>query len=111
MLRFKLHEGNTRALPFLLYLRGEKDEWNVDAATQIRLEWSKNGVDQAPIVADKAHPDADWPNGRVIIAVAPTDVTSSPGTYYGSLTLDIDGESITAEDVTFEVLDRHGYTP
>lgn len=105
-----VYEGNTRNVLFELRKKGQRDFFDVSTASKIQFEVDNvDGVEQAPILADIAHPDADWANGRVIIVVSPSDVTATVGTRHYALTLFLGTEEITLVVGHIEVAERPGF--
>lgn len=109
---FKTYEGNHVALAFSLRREGVRGPWNVSSATTIALEVTgPTGTNLAPILAQSAHPDANWATGLVVVVINGTNVTAAIGTYQYALTVTIAGQIITAGSGQIEVLDRPGFAP
>ena len=105
-----LFEGNVVAIPFRLRRKTIQGFFDVSAATEIKLEADDpDGVAISPIIADNAHPKADFANGLVIIVVDANNITGQIGTWNYSLTATIDGNVITLGAGLMEVLDRPGF--
>jgi hypothetical protein len=109
-IRITVHEGNIKAIPIRLRVKGTKLYWDVSAALQIKLEYEKGlGGEQAAVVCDENHPLADWSQGKVIVVVSPADVTAEVGSYPFSLTVFNGSEQVTAVTGHIEVLERPGF--
>jgi len=109
-LRLVVYEGNVKALPFRLRVKGTKNFWNVAAATQILLEYEESaGSPKLQVPCDINHAQADWANGKVVAQVSPADVTAKVGSYPFSLTVFLGTEEITAVSGHIEVKERPGF--
>jgi hypothetical protein len=106
-----VHEGNTIALPFQLYVKGSTTPWDVDSATSITLDAESEG-NAFVVPADSVHPDANWTAGRVVVQIGPGNITGALGTYRCVLTVSINTEVISiphSNVFLIEVVDRPAY--
>ncbi|HUV38763.1 MAG TPA: hypothetical protein VMY39_04075 [Planctomycetota bacterium] len=107
--KIKTFEGNAVRHTFLLKQFGQNAPINVSTATSIDFEYeNSNGVEQTPINVSIGEPGADWASGVVVVLIA-APLTSAVGDYPFSLTVVINGETITYEVGEVNVLDRRGY--
>lgn len=77
--RLQVGAGETRTLIFRVFTYGDKGPTDLSGATGIALT-SKPvmGSSAYPtVLADSAHPLADWANGKVAITVGPANVTNA----------------------------------
>lgn len=109
-LRIITFEGNVKAIPFRLRVKGTKTYWNVAAATRIVLEWERfAGQERLQLECDRLHANADWAAGKVVAVISPADLTEKAGSYPFSLTVYLGTEEITAVTGHVEVAERPGY--
>jgi hypothetical protein len=103
-------EGNAVRHTFNLKQFGQNAPVDVSAATAINFEWElQDGTDQTPVVVSAVEPGADWANGVVVVFIQ-APITDAAGDYPFSLTVVINGETITYECGEVNVLDRRGFT-
>lgn len=109
-LRILVYEGNVKGIPFRFRVKGTKFFWDVSASSEIRLEYEKNaGQEQAFVVCNPLHPDADFVNGKVIAPISPSDLTGEVGSYPFALTVFMGTDVITAVTGHIEVAERPGF--
>lgn len=103
------YEGNAVRHTFNLKQFGRNAPVDVSTASAINFEWElPDGTVQTPVVVDSGEPGADWDNGVVVVFVQ-APITDIVGDYPFSLTVVINGETITYETGEVNVLDRRGF--
>jgi len=108
--KIETFEGNAVRHTFNLKQFGKNAPVDVSTATAISFEYEDaDGVDQTPLVVNAVEPGADWGNGIVVVFIQ-APLTDVLGDYPFSLTVEINGETITYECGEVNVLDRRGYT-
>lgn len=104
------YEGNAVRHTFNLKQFGKNAPVDVSTATAINFEWElPDGTNQTPIVVVIGEPGANWNLGIVVVFVQ-APITDAIGDYPFSLTVTINGETITYETGEVNVLDRRGFT-
>lgn len=102
-------EGNAVRHTFNIKQFGQNAPVDVSAASSINFEWElPDGVNQTPVAVDIGEPGADWTQGVVVVFVQ-APITDNVGDYPFSLTVVINGETITYECGEVNVLDRRGF--
>jgi len=105
------YEGNAVRHTFRLKQFGQNAPVDVSAATAINFEYEdSDGVDQTPLSVSAGEAGANWGEGIVVVFIM-APLTDAIGDYPFSLTVTINGETITYECGEVNVLDRRGFTP
>lgn len=108
--KIKTYEGNAVRHTFFLKQFGQNAPVDVSSASAINFEWElSDGTDRTPIAVSIGEPGADWASGVVVVFVQ-APITDAVGDYPFSLTVVINGETITYETGEVNVQDRRGFT-
>ena len=108
--KITIFEGNAVRHTFNLKQFGQNAPVDVSAATAINFEWElADGTDQTPLVVSISEPGANWTLGVVVVLIQ-SPLTDNPGDFPFSLTVVNNGETITYDCGTVNVLDRRGFT-
>lgn len=104
------YEGNAVRHTFKLKQFGQNAAVDVSAATAINFEWElPDATNQTPIAVSIGEPGANWAAGIVVVFVQ-APLTNTVGDYPFSLTVTINGETITYESGEVNVQNRRGFT-
>ena len=104
-----VHENNVRELEFLIRIKGTRDFLDLSFADSVQFEVEEfAGQSFTPILADPGNPEADFANGKVIVAID-TTLTAVVSSYPFSLTAFFPGgKSTTLATGILEVAERPG---
>lgn len=104
------YEGNAVRHTFKLKQFGRNAPVDVSLASPIEFEWElPDGANQTPITVNIGEAGADWANGIVVVFIQ-SPITDAIGDYPFSLTVTLNGETISYATGEVNVLDRRGFT-